>query len=286
MVHEQLANYFAKFVIENWDPEVYLIHHVPKSAGTSVSGMVHRQSYFIAYPRTGFAAMNSLLGFSRQLGEFENHLHTDRIYIGGHYNLPEMVQKLGTSVRRRGVSLTRSPTGSMSSAIRFVWTNVEEGDPFWTAAYPSLDAERLKWVRKAAVAGDSDGLMEMRKLADAIMESPKFQENYFDLHSKYYYNKDVQDVFALRRLFEDCPDLMPSVDLARDEAAVCGHLGVDGPIPRVNESVFSHKHLALAYGGEAAFIAVIAPAIVRGAEIYGALCMLQAPKVSEVTLAA
>src|ERR1700735_1483979 len=75
MVHPQFSNYFARFVIDNWNPQLYVIHHVPKSAGTSLYELINDQSYFIAYPQINFDAMcktNGLLGFAHQLARFES----------------------------------------------------------------------------------------------------------------------------------------------------------------------------------------------------------------------
>jgi len=288
MVHEQLSNYFGRFVIDNWNPEVYLIHHVPKSGGTSVCEVVHQQSCFVAYPHTRFDVMTQstgLLGFGLQLEEFEQVSRQDRIYVGGHFNLPETLAKFGRDVQCRGISLTRSPVDSVSSAIRYVWTMVEQGNADWTRAYSSLDPEQLRVVRTATtVSQDPDSLTAMRNIAGTIMQAAEFQESYFDLLSKYYYNDNVKDTFALQRLFSDHPELMPCVDATRDEDLICWQLRIDGPIPRLNASLFSPQHLARAFGGSDAFHAVIAPTSPRSSEIFGALCVIQTLSARPVAL--
>lgn len=279
MVHEQLSNYFCRFIIDNWNIEVYLIHNVPKTAGTSVCDAVYRQSWFVAYPQTTFGFMTQttgLLGFALQLAEFEES-RPDRLYIGGHYNLPDMLARLGIANRCRGISLTRSPTVTMSSAVRYVWTRVEAGDPNWTEAYPSLDSAKLSSLRDAIITSDDSAVLAaMRSTIEVIMEASQFQENYADLLSKYYYNDEIQDIFSLCRLFDDNRGLTPCIDAARDEDLICRQLGIDGPLPRLNASLFSHRQLARAFGGDDAFGAFIAPASLRSAEIYGALCVLHA----------
>jgi len=280
MVHEQLSNYFCKFVADNWDVELYLIHHVPKSGGTSVCEAVHQQSCFVAYPHTNFNMMiqsTGLLGFGIQLAEFERKSHSDRIYAGGHFNLPDMLGRLGTGVRCRGISLTRSPADSTSSAIRYVWTMVEQDDPQWTHTYPSFDPARLSAVRRdATLSGDPVSLSAMRDIAHTIVQAPEFQENYVDLLSKYYYNHDVKNVFALQSLFSNYPELAPSVDAARDENLICWQLRIDGPVPHLNASLFSHRQLVRAFGNDDTFHAAIAPASPQSSEIYGALCVMRA----------
>jgi hypothetical protein len=283
MVHEQLSDYFPRFVIDNWNPEIYLIHHVPKSAGTSVCEAVHMQSCFVAYPQTGFRLMKSLLGFGRQLAEFEKQSRTDRIYIGGHFNLPKVLTKLGRDIRCRGISLARAPIASMSSAIRYVWTNVEQGDAYWTNACSSLDPAMLTMVREAAVVGNSAGLKAMREISETLLKNGAFQENYFDLFGKYYYDDQVNDLYALRQLFLDNPELVPCTDAARDAELICAQLKIDGALPHLNESLFSHSHLARAFGGDDAFMAAVAPASLQSAEIYGSLCMLYASKTAPRT---
>ncbi len=94
MVHEELSNFFLKFAMKKWALEPYLIHYVPRSVGTNVCKAIHDQSYFVAYPTRNFDVMVhnwGLLGFSRQLLEFETVSKHDRIYAGGHFNLPDMV---------------------------------------------------------------------------------------------------------------------------------------------------------------------------------------------------
>jgi hypothetical protein len=124
----------------------------------------------------------------------------------------------------------------------------------------------------------------MREIAGTIMQAAEFQEIYFDLLSKYYYNDDVGDIFALQRLFSDHSDLLPCVDAARDEDLICWQLRVDGPIPRLNASLFSHQHLARAFGGDDAFHAAIAPTSPRSSEIYEALCVIHNLSAHPVTL--
>jgi hypothetical protein len=280
MVHEQLSDYFARFAIENWKPEVFLIHHVPKSAGTSVNEVVYRQSWFVAYPQTNFTTMvrvSGLMGFAAQLRGFEKVSCTDRIYIGGHFNLPDMLAKLGYGVRCQGISLTRKPAEAISSGIRYAWTMIEQGHPDWMAACPSLEPARLSAVRKAVIgSADPDALSAMHTIVQTITETADFRENYLNLLVKYYYNNDVQDVFALQRLFADHPGLVPCIDAARDEDVICWQLRIDGPLPHTNASLFSHADLARAFGGEDVLNAVTAPLSVQSAEIFGALCVLRA----------
>jgi hypothetical protein len=282
MVHEQLSNYFCQFVIDNWQTEIFLIHHVPKSGGTSVCAAVYQQSYFVAYPHTSFEAMTGaagLLGFARQLEEFEGSMRQDRIYIGGHYNLPDMLSRLGDGVQCGGVSLARAPTRSTSSAIRYIWTMVEKEDTHWTDVYPKLEREWLSTVRQGVNRSDDPKfLTEMRKIVEVILQTDEFRENYFDLFSAYYYNNKVNDVFALQKLFCSYPNVTPCVDVARDEDLICWQLHVDGPVPQVNASLFSHEDLARSFGGDNAFHAVIAAPLLRSAEIYGALCMMRASR--------
>jgi len=281
MVHEQLSNYFCQFVIDNWNAEVFLIHHVPRSGGTSVCEVVRKQSFFVAYPQTNFRIMvqsSGLLGFGLQLVEFEELAHPDRIYVGGHFNLPEMLAKLGRgNVQCRGISLSRSPVASMSSAIRYVWIMVEQSDLNWTRTYPSLDPMQLSAVRDATtLSEDPASLTAMRDIVGTITRAPEFQENFGDLLSKYYYNQDVGDVFALQRLFADHPDLAPCVDAVRDEDLICWQLRINGPMPRLSNALFPHRYLERAFGSDEAFHAAIASAALRSSEIYGALCVMRA----------
>jgi hypothetical protein len=223
-----------------------------------------------------------LLGFGLQLAEFESKLRSDRIYVGGHFNLPDMLAKLGKDVRCRGISLTRSPAASMSSAIRYVWTKVEQGDRNWSNAYPSLKATRLGAVRNAAtLSKEPTSLTAMRDIALNIMQASEFQENYADLLEKYYYNHEIKNPKSLQCLFADHPELAPSVDAAQDEDLICAQLRIDGPVPRLNTSLFPHPHLARAFGGDDEFHAAIAPSSPRSSEIYGALCVLHTLKRAE-----
>jgi len=276
MVHEALSNFFTRFVLDNWPVEPYLIHHVPKSAGTSLHELIHEQSYFIGYPQTTFSTMcttSGLLGFASQLAEFERKSRQDRIYLGGHFNLPDMLDSLGKHNRCQGISLVRSPIESISSAVRFVWTGIEQKDTVWTAAYPSFAPQQLTSIREAATRSDDPAaLATMRDIANVILQGALFQENYDELLCQYYYNGKVDDPIALTRLFEEYRNIVPCIDMARDEELIRWQLRIDGKIPRANVSLLSHRDLVRAFGGDQAFRAVIAPRILRSSEIYGVLC--------------
>jgi hypothetical protein len=277
MVHEALSHFFARFVLDNWPVEPYLIHHVPKSAGTSLYELIHAQSYFVAYPQTTFSAMcvtSGLVGFPAQLAEFERHsTRQDRIYLGGHFNLPSMLDSLGKHGNCQGISLVRSPIESISSAIRYVWTLIEQKDAAWAAAYPSFAPQQLTSIREAATrSDDSAALAAMRETASAILQGALFQENYDELLCQYYYNGKVDDPTTLTGLLEEYRNIVPCIDMARDEELIRWQLRIDGKIPRVNVSLLSHRDLARAFGGDQAFRAAIAPRILRSSEIYGVLC--------------
>jgi hypothetical protein len=195
MVHAELSNYFTGFVLENWGVDAYVVHHVPKSAGTSVYELLNRESYFVTFPQRSFHEMCSIsgiIGFAQQLHEFEELTTQTRIYVGGHFNLPDMLGRFPDLWRSRGISLARHPAAALSSALRYVWTMVEGGDQAWSAACPSLDAEELKIVREAAANfADATALLAMKKIACVILRCREFRENYEDLLGQYYYNRNV-----------------------------------------------------------------------------------------------
>jgi hypothetical protein len=280
MLHEALSNFFVKFAMMKWYLNPYIIHHVPKSAGTSVSTAVYAQSYFVSYPQASFRVMaesRGLLGFSKQVAEFERSSgRRDRIYIGGHFNLPDMVASLGNFGRCRGVTLTRSPVSLMSSALRYVWTRVEEGDNIWTNALPGLVPEHLAAVRKTL--SNPDDLMapaRLKPIIVAIMDSPLFRENYDEIFIKYFYNADVNDLVALTRFLRDCGDIFPCVDISRDKDIMFSKLNIKAALPRENTSLLGHGDLVRAFGGEVAFRAALAPRLLASSEIYGVLCALR-----------
>jgi hypothetical protein len=277
MVHENLSNSFAGFILENWQVSPYIIHHVPKSAGTSLCQLVYSQGYSIFYPQTNFAMMcqsNGLFGFGEQLIEFER-TRQDRLYLSGHFNLPEMLASLGNHGRCPGVSLVRSPVESISSAIRYVWTMVEQHHPVLVEIYSPLVPRQLTEIREAAQSGDPTTLAAMREMVDAILQTTSFQENYDELLCQHYYNDQIDDIYSLANLFANYQDIIPILNPADDMELIRRQLRIEGELPRANASLFSHAQLVRACGGEPAFRTMVAAKVFHSSEIYGALAVMR-----------
>jgi hypothetical protein len=278
MVHEDLANFFTEFATIYFKPTIYFVHHVPKCGGQSVNKALGDNSCFITFPRHPIDMMpdeTGLLGFASQLFQFERD--QTKLYIGGHFNLLEMVARLGMRGGCRGVTLTRPPLALLSSAVRFVWTMIEQEDRVLTTAYPALQPERLRRARTGLRPGggapSSSAADEIAEIARAIVASPQFQSEYHEIYEKYYYWQDVNSPAGLARFLTDCGEIFPVVNLQHDRERLFQQLGVPAAeLPRENVSVLTHADLALALGGETEVHQLLGPHVIESSAIYDVLC--------------
>src|SRR6202042_846870 len=98
---------------------------------------------------------------------------------------------------------------AISSAIRYVWTSIEQQDGAWTPSYPSLVPQKLTEIREAATRSlDPSAIAAMREVVESIMRASLFQENYDELLCKYYYNEKISDPVALTGLFEEYSNIV------------------------------------------------------------------------------
>lgn len=280
MVHEEMSNYFVQYAINHWNPETFLVHHIPKSAGSSVNQLLDQQRFFVAFPQTTFETMcasNGLLGFANQVEMFGHVYRTDRIYIGGHYNLPDQIRKLKLFGRCQGVTLCRPPVTIMSSAVRSLWTRIEHGEAGLAQLYGigGIDGAELKRQRQTL---NSTGRAEPRvtDLLIAIMDSSAFRAEFDEIYVKYFYNHEIGTIADLSDYLADCGTIFPWLDPRGDLTLALKNLKVDGFLPRTNTSILSEKNLFDAIGGSETFAAMVKPRMLESSRIYDTLVSLRA----------
>lgn len=281
MVHEGLSAFFGQYAIQRWDPEVFLMHHVPESPGAGISELLSQHGYFVAYPQTTFEVMcesYGLLGFSAQLEMFENVYRMDRIYIGGHYNLPDTVRTLGIFGRCQGVTLCSSPVTIVSSAVRSIWTRIENGDVSATGLY-GLDGIQGGELTRLREALSTTGRVQhrMTELLLTIMTSAQFRAEFDEIYVPYFYNHDIYSVDSLAEYMAECATLFPATDSVRDMRHTLACLKVDGLVPEASAPVLSERDLFQAMGGAKTFVAMIEPRMLESMRIYDSFVRLRVP---------
>jgi len=275
MVHPQMSEYFARYAQHRWSSQIYLIHHIPKTAGTAVYDLLKSQDYFVAFPQPSFkamASMHGLLGFGKRLSQFKHRYKQDRLYIAGHYNLPDTVRRNQLFGRCQGVTLCRPPFEILSSAIRYVWTRVEAGETELIRHYG------LEWVNRDEMPAlreslDATDIMDkkMVEIIEAIRNSAKFRFDFDEIYVKYFYNEQVANPAQLREFLQQCGSLFPSLHPGNDEQMTLRALKVDGTLPRSNVSSLSDRHLVRALGGPDAFRQMALERMRESLKIYAAL---------------
>jgi SAM-dependent methyltransferase len=278
MVHEELSDFFPLFAIAYFKPDVYIVHHVPKCGGQSVNKALADSSCFVSFPQPDFDKMlieYGLLGFASQLFQFERE--PTKLYVGGHFNLLEMITRLGIRGLCNGVTLTRPPLALLSSAVRFVWMMIEQKDRMVTSSYPDLQPDRLRQARVGLWSGGGapswSAADEIAEIARAIVTTPQFQSEYHEIYKKYFYGKGVNSPAALAQFLASCGQIFPVVNLEQDRERLFQQLKVPvAALPRENVSVLTHADLALALGGETAVHQLLGPHVVESSAIYDVLC--------------
>ena len=279
MVHEGLSNYFVRYALQHWNPEVFVLHHVPKTAGTSVTMSVEKQGWFVGFPQTSFEHMciaNGLLGFAAQLCAFEGFYRRARIYVGGHYNLPDTVRALNLFGRCHGVTLCRPPIEIIGSAARFVWTKLEEGNESIASMYglSPLDGSELRLLRQHVEStGHAEG--RMTEVLVTIMDSPQFRSEYDEIFVKYFYNHEITTPDDICLYLKEC-DIFASVNPRLDGEKILEMLKIEGPLSYANSSVLSEEHFLAAMGGAQAFLSVSQHRTAESDRIYRAIVAMRA----------
>jgi hypothetical protein len=280
MLHEQMSDYFVRYAMHRWNPDAFLVHHVPKAAGTSVNHLLNQSRYFVSFPQTSFKIMmqsRGLIGFASQFMQFDRRYRQDRIYIGGHYNLPDTVSTLKMFGRCQGVTLCRPPLEIMSSAVRYIWTRIEGGDAVIAQQYgvAGVDGEQLRGLREAL---DTPAQVASRvgELLNTIMDSAQFRSEYDDIYVRYFYNHEIDTPDLLLEYLLECGDLFPSLDPRNDGRLTLAALGVEGDLPQSNVSVFPERHLLRAMGGAESFRALALGRMAESMRIFEVLVKLRA----------
>jgi len=274
MVHEDLSNYFVRYALQRWNPEPFLVHHVPKAAGTSVNALLDKQGWFVAFPQKKFEHMchsNGLLGFASQICKFEGFYRHARIYIGGHYNLPNTVRELEVFGRCHGVTLCRPPIEIISSAARYIWTKLEDADALIATTYglSSLDRSELKLLREQ-MESTGEAVSKMTEILVAIMESPQFRSEYDEILVKYFYNHEVRTPEDVCLYLKECA-IFASLNPRLDTKKVVETLKIEGPLPRANSSILSEEHFLAAIGGAKGLASLGYHRIAESERIYRSL---------------
>jgi hypothetical protein len=276
MVHEDLSAYFTRYAIRYWEPEIFLVHHVPKSAGTSLNALLNEQLWFVTYPQTTFEVMcqsYGILGFASQLVMFETLYQKDRIYVGGHYNLPETVANLAISPDCHGVSLCRPPRAIVSSAIRYIWTRIENGDDDLASLYglDGIDAMELHKLRSETDLDDKF-IKAISEICRSISVSSQFRSEYEEIYVKYFYNNSVNKPKILNEYLRSLKNFVISLDFFRDKSKVLSALKISGSVKRTNVSLLSEEALHLSFGGKEKFINFADSLMPESQKIYELLC--------------
>lgn len=272
MVHENLSAYFTQYAMQHWDPEVFLVHHIPKSAGTSLNALLNEQALFVAYPQTAFEHMcqsYGILGFASQLVMFETIYQSDRIYVGGHYNLPDTVENLAISSHCHCVSLCQPPREIVSSAIRYIWTRIENGEDEFASLYGlyGIDPMELRKLRSGTDFGDKS-IKIMSDLCRSIASSPQFLSEYEEIYVKYFYNNIVNSPKTLKEYLKYFKNLFISLNFRVDKHYILNTLKVSGEVRSTNVSLLSDEALHLSFGGVGEFLSFADSLMPESQKIY------------------
>ncbi len=278
MVHEEMSHYFIRYAMRRWNPRVFIVHHVPKAAGTSVNEFLHNQQYFVWFPQNEFEVMvelHGLLGFAAQVVKFQYCCGQDRIYVGGHFNFPDTISALGLFGDCHGVTLCRQPLDILCSAARYIWTQVETTGSVTAAQYglSGLDPEVLVLLHKNI---QTSPIGVVREIFMAILDSPQFRREYEDTLVKYYYNHAILSPEDLFQYLVDCGSILPCLNVQKDAAATLAALGVSGELPCSNVSTFSTADFLRAMGGVDNFTQLAKPRMVESLRIYETLMKVRA----------
>lgn len=279
MVHEGLSNYFIHYALQRWNSEALLVHHVPKTAGTSLYSLLHKQGWFVAFPQTSFVQMcstNGLLGFAQQVCTFEGFYRHARMYIGGHYNLPDTVREFKLFGRCHGVTLCRPPIEIISSAARYLWTKLEEGDGSIANNYglSTFDGTELKLLRQH-MERTGHAECRMSEVLAAILDSPQFRSEYDEVLVKYFYNHEITTPEDVCLYIKEC-GMFAVLNIRLDAETIFETLKIEGPMPHANFSVLSEGHFLAAMGGAGEFAAFWQHRIAESDRIYRAIAAMRA----------
>jgi hypothetical protein len=279
MVHPQMSDYFARFAMHWWKPEVFLVHHIPKTAGTSTYELLEKQGYFVFYPQRSFEEMvelRGLMGFARQLMRFEGKFKQDRIYVGGHFVLPDVIRDLSLFGLCQGVTLCRPPMEVLSSAIRYVWTKAEGGDVRMAARYglEGIAEGELKLSREG-LGKETTASHRIADILTAITQSAAFHSDFDEVYAKYFYNQDIRDPDRLFTYLVECGEIFPSLDPKSDAKRTLAALKIVGELPRSNISILSDSDLVRAMGGRRSFKAFADERMSESVKIYDVIVKLR-----------
>lgn len=274
MLHEALSNSFPTFAVDRWDVEIRLLHHVPKSSGTSVYRALYESGGFATFPQLAFEEMvktRGLLGFATQLANYRAHgASTGRVYVAGHFSLPQRVQELGLTSSTRGVTLARDPATTLSSALRYVWRLISEGAPDGMAYAKDLDPERISDAQRLAHERTMDGRPHVIAMVHETLRAPTFREQFAEVLRKHYCGAGVETPADVRDFLREHDAIIPVTNVRRDAQRLRDELDLRVPVPTENASVVTHDDL-VAMVGEPELDSSFAPLIGRDDEIFSVL---------------
>jgi hypothetical protein len=213
---------------------------------------------------------HGLLGFAAQLVEFSRECKNDRIYIGGHFNLPDTIGALRLFGDCHGVTLCRQPLDIVCSAVRYIWTQVEKTGSVTAAQYglSGMNPQVLVLLREDIEVSPTGVI---REIFTAILDSPQFRSEYDDICVKYFYNHEISSPEDLFQYLVDCGSIVPSLNAQTDGAATLAVLDVSGELPHSNVSAISTADFLRVMGGADKFTQLARPRMVESLRIYETL---------------
>lgn len=244
-VHPQLSNAAPLLVPMMTGVPVYLLHHVPKSAGTTVNKLLYKRGVFCHFPVSGVEEMISNFGttaFNNLYSEYDASDKSDqRFYVGGHYNLPGAIirNRLDDSVQ--GITICRSPEAIIRSALRYTWTKLSNETPEAVIQLETRGRDELTHVRQRIEDHDVSIYGLACEILEDILNSGSFQSQYAKPLTQYYTGHGVETTADLRDFFRKYSEIRPVIDLNKDADLLQRELKIDVRGQRHNASFFDDQ---------------------------------------------
>lgn len=236
-----MSDRFPAFAIKYLNSEPVIMHHVPKSGGTSIAQALIDSGNYITWKIYDWADQHRMfgyVGFPSILQEFMI-MNRSRFIIGGHYNLAHRISEFGLNKSISGITILRDPFTIVESALRYVWGIIDQ--PALYSHYDDVDLDLAIHIRERIISNEYVGRDEVEFVVKAIAHSKQFYSEYYKPLSRYYLSGAVEDSIALGEMLREMPNLWPVIDI-NDNLALVKGAGVEY-IPKRNVSAISRQRL-------------------------------------------
>ncbi len=232
-----------------------LLHHVPKTGGTSLNHFLVRQvpSAYLLFPCMTYSDLVAMGGalFGADLLNELSARPRHSLVLGGHFNLSIALRRAG---RRdlRCVSLFGDPDRLLSSGLRH-YLSIAAADPLFARGHGLTDAHAetvASIVRDGAHGSDAS----MRDIVDRMLASHGFRAHFRDPLARWFLPPDTERYGARLAKFESLVATAASLVLHERPSERClTDLGLaiepGAPLGRDNASGIPSAALAALIGG-------------------------------------